>query len=1351
MANNHKFKVKNGLQTQNISFVDSSGTDTITASMLGTDTLSFSGSAGQLFSLTDSLSGTIFSVNDVSGIPSIEVDDDGTIRFAEFSGNILLGTDTDDGTSKLQVDGNISFSADLKTGSTTVIDSNRVLTNLDGAIKSDSNFAFLTVADSAQNIRTKSVFAGTSYGDTPPAGSFNATNTYELNGTTVIDSTRQIFAKTGTQVGEDGTYAGYGVIGFGGVTNGYNRVFGRDDNGDGLFLAAASNRGVIIRTNGSSADTFGFTAAGAFQVAGTTVLDSSRNLTAGTISASSISSGNITTTGYLRGPASFVIDPAAHGNDTGTVVIAGNLQIDGTTTTINSTTVTLDDKNIVLASGSTNKAAANGAGFTVDCGSDADATLTYLSATDNFQSNKEFSVLVGSSQISFDEYSNGATIWLDGSNGDFVGGDYFGLHAYGTTDFAFSYGATTKMTLKNNGNLGIGTSNPLDLLHINSASGDARQVIDAHTGFDAELKYAVNGTVKYTTGYDAATDSFVIGTSNVDTGKRVVINNAGKVLVNGAHDNGGKADFAVDGGMQISLYDGQVQAGGSDMSWNSKFFYDGHTKLGGWDNNVHLFSQAGSTGTAKSIIFSPQAAGGASTETMRVIGGLGATIGDLSVANTKLQINQSGVASGIHIARNDQTSTNFATTRNRIIFGDEIIGSGIRHQASVTAVREAWSSSPTALTFETSATVNAATEKMRITSAGNVGIGAERPTSHINTGGVFKPDSNGKFLTVNGGAHGSFIMLESQTTTDNDQIGGIYWNRTGGQGDAHKQVAGIDVIQDAYAPTNTLEGGTLRFFTKQSGSGVNTPRMVIAGTGNVGIGTESPSNLLHVHATGNNSAALIIEDDVRRLEMGRDQIQSKNAAGTSVENLYIQPSGTTVFASNSGNVGIGENSPGSKLHVKDATNISASSGGAGQFRIEGNGYTTSIAMDATRAHIYHNSSLRNLSFGTNESIDMTIKASNGHVGIGTEAPERALHVVGGIHLPNNNIISWDQADGTLRNAIYVDSGDDMIIGDTNFDDIYFSTGQKPKTVVIKQTTGNVGIGTQSPAAKLHVTNGSVGGTLNDEIIHAEISGNRHHLDFKEVRTATSNDWNSTTYRLQNRVDSSKMSSIDFVADASYNRHIDINTASNTFNTRFTHNGRVGINTTSPGEKLDVNGSVKIREVGAGNGLLLHTNSGVTLNNNLFQLWSSQTSGFSFHANSTGDGSSEKVRITAAGSVGIGTSSPDTLLEVVGADPILTIRDTETSGGSTNATLRLAETGASDTLNNYWDINHTGGSALAFKSLIGITANEAMRIDASGNLGIGVTNPSAYYAESLVIGAADEGGICLLYTSPSPRD
>jgi hypothetical protein len=58
--------------------------------------------------------------------------------------------------------------------------------------------------------------------------------------------------------------------------------------------------------------------------------------------------GNIKTSGYIRGPANMVIDPAAHGDDTGTLTIAGNLTVSGTTTTINSTVVEIADERVVV-------------------------------------------------------------------------------------------------------------------------------------------------------------------------------------------------------------------------------------------------------------------------------------------------------------------------------------------------------------------------------------------------------------------------------------------------------------------------------------------------------------------------------------------------------------------------------------------------------------------------------------------------------------------------------------------------------------------------------------------------------------------------------------------------------------------------------------------------------------------------------------------------------------------------------------------------------------------------------------------------------------------------------------------
>jgi hypothetical protein len=70
------------------------GNTPVTLSVLDDNSLSFTGSAGQLFSITNSLTGTIFSVNDVSGIPSLEILDTGLVKIAQYNGNVAIGSST---------------------------------------------------------------------------------------------------------------------------------------------------------------------------------------------------------------------------------------------------------------------------------------------------------------------------------------------------------------------------------------------------------------------------------------------------------------------------------------------------------------------------------------------------------------------------------------------------------------------------------------------------------------------------------------------------------------------------------------------------------------------------------------------------------------------------------------------------------------------------------------------------------------------------------------------------------------------------------------------------------------------------------------------------------------------------------------------------------------------------------------------------------------------------------------------------------------------------------------------------------------------------------------------------------
>ena len=185
---------------------------------------------------------------------------------------------------------------------------------------------------------------------------------------------------------------------------------------------------------------------------------------------------NATLTGYLRGPATFVIDPAVHGNNTGTVQIAGNLQVDGTQTIINSTTLTVDDKNIVLASGAADANAATGAGITVD---GASANITYTSATNEWDFNKDIHVTNSAGKgVKID--SGGAIVGGGASGGDtqlmYWGGGpvYYGRSALGGTvsGHEFRVAGDTKLNINSSGdavfkgNVGVGNQVPADRLHI---------------------------------------------------------------------------------------------------------------------------------------------------------------------------------------------------------------------------------------------------------------------------------------------------------------------------------------------------------------------------------------------------------------------------------------------------------------------------------------------------------------------------------------------------------------------------------------------------------------------------------------------------------------------------------------------------------------------------------------------------------------------------------------------------------------------------------------------------------------------------------------------------------------------
>ena len=138
------------------------------------------------------------------------------------------------------------------------------------------------------------------------------------------------------------------------------------------------------------------------------------------------------------------------GASNSTTTIAGDLVVNGTTTTINSTTVTVDDLNIVLGSVTTpTNSTANGGGITVAGGVDGNKTWNWVSATSSWTSSENLDLaagkvlkIAGTQVLSATEYTGNSSTATTATN---VTGGAAGSIVYQT-------GSATTSTL------GLGTS-----------------------------------------------------------------------------------------------------------------------------------------------------------------------------------------------------------------------------------------------------------------------------------------------------------------------------------------------------------------------------------------------------------------------------------------------------------------------------------------------------------------------------------------------------------------------------------------------------------------------------------------------------------------------------------------------------------------------------------------------------------------------------------------------------------------------------------------------------------------------------------------------------------------------------
>ena len=368
--------------------------------------------------------------------------------------------------------------------------------------------------------------------------------------------------------------------------------------------------------------------------------------------------GTITTTGAIRGPASLTIDPATVGDNTGTVVIAGNLQVDGTTTTVNSTTVDIVDKNITLGKGGS-ASANNGGGITID---GAAATLLYQHSDTSWQINKPLGVtggittagnivVSGTTLVSDDQTNDwvkqsvsGTTSTLTFGNTESTAGQAKWEYTRSTGRFKGYIGAnsvTNFMSIDSSGRVGIGNSSPDFTLDV-GADKDTWISRIYNTGSDASAQ-----ALLVRSDATAAHDATVMGVY-ADSSYKMVVRSTGRVgigtaspktTLNVAANNSGQGPILTLENTDTSITTGDV-IGQIDFYAN-----DASSNGTGAKVNIKAVAQSGA-GTVTELTFGTSPSSSATAiERMRIDASGNIEIGTSNPSGNKSIIIQAGTDS----------------------------------------------------------------------------------------------------------------------------------------------------------------------------------------------------------------------------------------------------------------------------------------------------------------------------------------------------------------------------------------------------------------------------------------------------------------------------------------------------------------------------------------------------------------------------------------------------------------------------------------------------------------------------------------------------------------------------------
>ena len=473
--------------------------------------------------------------------------------------------------------------------------------------------------------------------------------------------------------------------------------------------------------------------------------------------------------------------------------------------------------------------------------------------------------------------------------------------------------------------------------------------------------------------------------------------------------------------------------------------------------------------------------------------------------------------------------------------------------------------------------------KFRMDANGNVGIGTTQPSVELqvgNFGGTETPE-----IIVAGGTTSQIQLNTTNATGSFAQVG------FGGTQFATSNTAGK--IRYTHTSQAFPAGDIMSFRVNYS------DRMVINGSGDVGIGTTNPENRLEVEDSGTLGANKDVLSITNKLTssasvdttvgMNFNLQQSNNNAITYGAIRVGEHSGTgsikgsmrfmvqdyssgsnlveRMRVESGGNVGIGTTDPNRLLTVE-------TTGNGSYLALNSSSNNTTIGSDLNGCFIVYDD--------TSSTYRMVIDQTTGNMGIGTPSPNAKLEVAGSTRITGGGLDVGYGNNGT--NFVQVGSGRSTngyalidLIGDDTYDDYGFrilrnNNGPNADTDILHRGTGDldfktveagdIGFFTTSVQRMIVKSNGNVGiGDTNPDA-KLEIAGHSSSGKFLLIDNVASGE---TFLNVEDGFGSQLLQ---------VKRETDNTISFNSYND-FSFIDNVGIGTTSPQSKLQVNGGVQL--------------------------------------------------------------------------------------------------------------------------------------------------------------------------------